>query len=186
MNTMEPPSENRPTIETARERGRQRLDKALNFIAPIFDPATLVEVGRFAVQDRVDALKQRVETKATEIRNAVAEKMTAAYDRLQGGFNATKDKTVAVAKEVGRRAAVVGLTPVARAESLYEEMYKIPAGIRESIADRQAESIQRKKDAIKALEAKSVGHREKADEIRKRAEKKNVARKALERVKATG
>lgn len=137
-------------------------------------------------EERMVALKNRVEAKAIEIRNTVVEKMVAAHDRLEARFNAAKDKTVAVAKEVGRRAAVVGLTPVAGAEALYVEMYKIPAGIREAIADKQETSIQKKKDAIKVLEAKRDSHREKAGERREKAKKKNAARKVLERVKAAG
>lgn len=187
---MEPPSENRPTIETAREKGLQNLDKVLKFIAPVFSPGTLAEVGKYAVQDkineakeRMDALKLRVETKALEIRNAATEKWNAAYDRFETRFNAAKDKTSAVAKEVGRRAKVVGLTPIAGAEALYVEIYKIPAGIRESIAEAKQGKIDNLKDKLKVLEAQKKDHKEKAKEIRERAAKKTVARTALDRVR---
>lgn len=58
---MEPLSENRPTIETARELGRQRLDKALNFVAPILAPDVLLEMGKNAAQDKLNEAKERRE-----------------------------------------------------------------------------------------------------------------------------
>ena len=52
MGVMEPVGENRPTMETAREVGRQRLDKVLNFVAPIFAPETMLQVGKEAAKEK--------------------------------------------------------------------------------------------------------------------------------------
>jgi uncharacterized protein YhaN len=131
-------------------------------------------------------LRQRIENKATEIRNNVTEKITSAYDRFEARFNAAKDKTVAVAKEIGRRAAVVGLTPVAGAEAVFVEIYQIPAGIREGIADWKEKKADALRDKIAKLEQQSASHREKAGARRDKAANMNSVRGALDRVRTTG
>jgi hypothetical protein len=130
-----PPVEaTRPTIEDARALGRARIDKVLNWIAPIMAPEKLVEIGKNAAQDKVDSateslnrIKERAEVRAAEIRDGVVEKVTAARDRTVDRFNSIKDKTIYKATEISKRAAVLGLTPVAKAEAGWEKIYQLPA-----------------------------------------------------------
>lgn len=190
---MEPQSENRPTIETARERGRQRIDKALNFVAPIMAPDVLLEMGKNAAQDkiteaqeRLTALKERVENRANEIKDAFVEKATAAYGRLETRFNQAKDKTVAVAKEVKRRAKVVRLTPIAAGEAVWAEIYQVPAGVREALADMRERKIEKFQSKIATWEQQRDSHREKAGIRRDKAASMNRVRSQLDSLRTSG
>lgn len=191
MIAMEPQTENRPTIETAREQGRQRLDKVLNFIAPIMAPDVLLEMGKNAAQDKISeaqekmtSLKNRVEKRATEIRDRFVEKATAAYDRFENRFNAAKDKTVATAKEMGRRAAIVGLTPIAAGEAVWVEIYKSPIHIREAIIDMKDKKADEYLALVKELRESTKGHREAIKSTEEKAKTMNSARRTLDRIKA--
>lgn len=141
---MEPTSETpRPTIETAREVGRQRIDKFLNWVAPVMAPDVLMEMGKNAAQDKVaevkgklESLAERVKDRATEIKDRFVEKARDARDRIVDRYEDIRDKTVYKAKELGKRAAVLGLTPVAKIEQTWEQVYQIPAEIRTWMAGR--------------------------------------------------
>lgn len=190
---MEPHSENRLTIETAREVGRQRLDKVLNFVAPILAPDVLKEIAKNAAQDKIDqarermtALKERIENRAAEVRDRFVEKVTDTYGRFETRFNGAKDKTVAVAKEWGRRTAVVGLTPVAAGEAVWAEVYKIPAGFREAIADAKDKKIEAYKAKIAEMRKSRDDHREKAANRRDRAASMTGVRSTLAGLRTTG
>ena len=133
----------RPTVETARDVGKQRIDKFLNWVAPVMAPDVLIEIGKNAAQDKVaevkgklESLAERVKDKATEIKDRFIEKTREARDRVVVRYENVKDKTIYKAKELGKRAAVLGLTPVAKIEQTWEEVYKIPAGIRTWVAGR--------------------------------------------------
>jgi len=148
---MEPTSETprptegtRPTIETAREVGRQRIDKFLNWVAPVMAPDVLMEMGKNAAQDKVaevrgklESLAERVKDRASEIKDRFIEKARDARDRVVDRYEDIRDKTIYKAKELGKRAAVLGLTPIAKIEQTWEQVYQIPAEIRTWAAGRQ-------------------------------------------------
>lgn len=142
---MEPTAEApRPTIDTAREVGKARIDKFLNWVAPVMAPDVLMEIGKNAAQDKVaevkgklESLAERVKDKASEIKDRFVEKARDARDRVVDRYEDIKDKTIYKAKELGKRAAVLGLTPVAKLEQTWEQVYQIPAEIRTWAAGRQ-------------------------------------------------
>ena len=62
---MEPSADtSRPTIETAKEVGRARIDKFLNWVAPVMAPDVLVEMGKNAAQDKMTEIKSKLESLA--------------------------------------------------------------------------------------------------------------------------
>jgi ElaB/YqjD/DUF883 family membrane-anchored ribosome-binding protein len=142
---MEPTAEaSRPNIETARDVGRQRIDKFLNWVAPVMAPDVLMEMGKNAAQDKVAEAKDKLENlaehvkdRAAEIKDRFIEKARDARDRVVDRYEDIKDKTIYKAKELGKRAAVLGLTPVAKLEETWENVYQIPAEVRTWAAGRQ-------------------------------------------------
>lgn len=181
---MEPNSE-RPTLETAETVGAQRLEKVTKWVNRLAAPDILLQIGANAAKDRIDAVREKIENRATEIRNRVTEKLSEAYSRFEIRFNTAKDKTVAVGKEVGRRAAVVGLTPVAAGEAVWAEIYKFPAGIREAIADAQDRKIDAYKAKIAEMRESRNNHREKAAGRRDKAASINSVRRSLDRIRVS-
>lgn len=217
---MEPTTEtSRPTIETAREVGRQRIDKFLNWVAPVMAPDVLIEVGKNAAQDKVaeikgklESLAERVKDRASEIKDRFIEKARDARDRVVDRYEDIKDKTIYKAKELGKRAAVLGLTPIAKIEQTWEQVYQIPGEIRTWAAGKQEgrvsaanlateKSKERHEALLKLIEeqhkqelieiartretaaAKAREHREKAAQNREKAASFNGVRSLAESLK---
>jgi uncharacterized coiled-coil DUF342 family protein len=183
---MEPTSENRPTLADAETKGAERLKKLTTLANRIAGGDILLQIGANAAKDRIDAAREKIETRATEIRDRVVEKISGAYDRFETKFNTAKDKTIAVGNEVIKRAKVVGLTPVAAGEAAWVRVYQIPAGFREATAEMKDKKIEKYQAKIKELRDKRDGDREAASKIREKAATKNSARRALDRIKTTG
>ena len=205
---MEPSADtSRPTIETAREVGRARIDKFLNWVAPVMAPDVLVEMGKNAAQDKMteiksklESLTERVKDRATEIKDRFVEKARDARDRVVDRYEDIKEKTVYKAKELGKRAAVLGLTPAAKIEQTWEQVYQIPAEVRTwmagryegrvSAAELAAEKSKEKHEALlKLLEEQ---HRQELESIARARESAAQAgagqreKAAQNREKATG
>ena len=217
---MEPTAETgKPTIETARQVGRERIDKFLNWVAPVMAPDVLAEIGKNAAQDKVaevrgklESLAERVKDKASEIKDRFIEKARDARDRVVDRYEDIKDKTIYKAKELGKRAAVLGLTPVQKTVEVWQEIYQIPGEIRiwaagkqegrVSPADLAAEGAREKHEALlKLIEeqhkqelaeiartreiaaAKAKEHREKAAQNREKAASFTGVRNLIEGLK---
>lgn len=130
---MEPISETaRPTIETAREVGRGRIDKFLDTIAPLAAPDVLVQIGRNAVEDKATEIKDRVT-------DTVDRFLLRGYDsagKLDAFYEKNSNEVKTRTTEFGRRSALLGLRPLAWAEEKWQTLCELPAQVGEFIGSK--------------------------------------------------
>lgn len=180
---MEPTSEvKKVTVEDAREKGLERINKLLNFVAPVFAPEKLAAAG-------VGAVKEKWEKSETKKQiDRFAEKAGRAVNRLERRWDRTRERVTTVAKEQAKRAAVLGLRPVVGAESAIRWMVSDLLVLRESFADKYVyePKQQELKEHLKRVMETRERSKERTENYRERGKKMVGVRKLAESLQTKG
>lgn len=160
-------------IKEAREKGRERLDKFLDRVAPLFAPEVLFETGTEIAKEKAEEMGGKIKSRANEIVDSFAIRAYDAAEKLDLFYEEKIGPKVEKATEMGKRAAELGLKPVVKAEDIIRDIYTVPAKIREataklqeSKAGRRGERAQRARDRLSELmqkETASVQERHKEE-----------------------
>ena len=207
-----------PAKLAAREKGKQRIEKLVNLAYTIAGADVLVaktaEVGGQWAKDRATEIKDRAIEKGMEIKNKIVERVTDARDRLVDRYERTKTRTIAKGTELAKRAAVIGLSPIAKAEEWISKIYELPAELKAWQVGREEEKVsaaslraaverrtyqeqlrllqEQHRERLRAVAAARQAaekaareHRVKAKSIREKAAGMNKVRSAVANLKAT-
>lgn len=179
---MEPSSEvKKVTVEDARAKGMERINKLLNFIAPVFAPGMLAEAG-------VNAVKEKWEKSETKKHwDAFVEKAEDTADDLSRRWNRTRKRVGKGAVELGKRAAVLGLKPVVGGETAWKwATTELPALVGDLREGANNKKVERLTAALNKAKERSQKARESAKSNRERGKKMNAVRKLAESLQTKG
>ncbi|KKS64251.1 MAG: hypothetical protein UV33_C0031G0005 [Candidatus Daviesbacteria bacterium GW2011_GWA1_42_6] len=144
-------------LREARRAGSKRIQKVVELAETVMGgekyAKRIAEYGGKVVQEKFNDIKDRVETRAIEIRDGFMERVDDARDRFASGYERARARTIAKATELGKRATMLGLTPVAKLEEVYANIYKLPAGLEDWLVSRR----QPKLDEANRVAAEKMG-----------------------------
>lgn len=154
---MEPTGEPRPTVETARQVGGERINKFLDRIAPLAAPDVLVQIGKNAVGDKATEIRDRVtdtvERTRIKVEDTVDRFLMKGYDaagKLDAFYEKTSNEVKTRTNEFGRRAAVLGLRPLAWAGEKWQAVCEVPAKVEDFISTKFETKAAVPNEAIRA------------------------------------
>lgn len=179
---MEPKTETqRVTVEDARKTGLERINRLLNFVAPVFAPEKLAAAGW-------DAAKEKWEkSKTKEQLDAFIEKAGKASRRLGRRWEELNDRVDARTDEIAKRAVLLGLKPVVGAESGIKWFASdVPMAIREFVDSRREAKQEKLRAKLRKIEVAREQGAENRRKDRERGKKMVSVRKLAESLQTKG
>lgn len=166
----------------ARAQGKENIYKGIDWlvdkVAILGNPKGYAEVASGIVQEKWENSRTKQEL------DKFVDKGRAAAERLEQGFNRVKDKVQAKGVELGKRGAVLGLSPLAVGEGAMELAFSVLPAVVEDFKKRGYEKEEKKLELkmARVREAK-LAAKQKTGEHLARGEKMRPIRTLVEKLK---